>query len=160
VDATNGSSSKGTITLFIDNRVMQFEKKYKEGDLLDEIGAELLNDIQHKRVKAKIRWLLSRGEISPDEVQSRADLLMEQPMLPYLTTDDDGADIDPVLQESLSIARELIVGRMAKEGLPPPRGLDNHAKALVDGMPQIRENARLRVEARYRAAADALKGMM
>jgi hypothetical protein len=125
---------------------------------MTEQDAALLCSIQRNRVVAKIRYLLSRGDISPAEAQSKANELASQPLVPYLTLDDEGAEGDPILEEAMAIARELIVKGMAEEGLPPPKGLDTHAKALVDNMPALQEQARIRMEARYRAAALALGG--
>jgi hypothetical protein len=71
--------------------------------------------------------------------------------------DDDDGETDPVMEEALAIAREMIIGRMAEEGLPPPRGINTHARALVDAMPEIQDRARFRIEARYRAAAEAIQ---
>lgn len=142
----------------IDNIVISFPRKTLAGDLMTEQGAALLCQIQKNRIVSKIRYLLSRGEISQDEIQAKADELASQPLVPYLTLDDEGAEGDPILEEALSMARELIIQRMAQEGLPPPKGLDLHAKALVDNMPALQEKARIRVEARYKAAAAALEG--
>jgi hypothetical protein len=55
------------------------------------------------------------------------------------------------------MARDLIVQRMAQQGLPPPKGLDEHAKALVKGLPELQERARLRIEARYKAASAVIQ---
>ena len=143
----------------IDNIVISFPRKTLQGDPITEQGAALLCQIQKNRIVAKIRYLLTRGEISPAEVQGKVNALAAEPLVPYLTLDDDGAEGDPILEEALNIARELIVQRMAEEGLPPPKGLDTHAKALVDNMPAIQEQARVRIEARYKAAAAALEGI-
>ena len=143
----------------IDNLVIPFPRKTLAGDPMTEQGAALLCLIQRNRIVAKIRYLLTRGDISSAEVQAKALELAEQPLVPYLTLDDEGAEGDPILEEALNIARELIVQRMAEEGLPPPKGLDTHAKALVDNMPALQEQARMRVEARYKAAAAALEGI-
>ena len=80
-------------------------------------------------------------------------------MLPYATL-DDGDDDDPILLEAMAIARELIIKRMATEGLPPPKGLDMHAKQLVDNQPKIVELARKRVEERHKAAIDTIGDMV
>jgi hypothetical protein len=143
----------------IDSMVISFPRKTAQGDPLTEQDAALLCYIQRNRIVSKIRYLLARGEISHAEVQGKANELAEQPMLPYLTLDDEGAEGDPILEEAMAIARDLIVKRMAEEGLPPPKGLDTHAKALVDNMPALLEQARLRVEAKYRAAEAALARM-
>jgi hypothetical protein len=143
-------------TVFINSLAVQLPSRFAAGQVLNDIAASVLNDIQLKRIKAKLRYLLSRGDINADGIQQRANDLYEQELLPYATLDDD-EDEDPILAEALSMARELIVGRMASEGLPPPKGIDLHAKALVDAMPQLQEKARLRLEIRYRAASNAIQ---
>ena len=140
-------------TSFIAGKAVPLATIWSEGDLLDEIGAIMLNDIQHKRVKAKLRYLLQRGEIDANSLQAKADELMSQE-LSIISTDDD--EDDPIIIEAIEIAKELINKRMAAEGLPPPKGIELHAKALVEGVPEISERARLRVEARYRAASETL----
>jgi hypothetical protein len=128
--------------------------RFSAGDLATEVAAKILNQIQHQRVRAKHLYLLERGEVVPENLQAKADELMEQELLPYLTSADNEDD-DPVMVEALSIARDLIIARLAQEGCLPPKGIDFHAKALVDGNPAIYEQARKRVEARF-AAANAI----
>ena len=142
-------------TVFIANMAVTLPSRFSEGDIASHNAAMMLNEIQHRRVKARLRYLLERNEIAPFEVQAKADELCAMDLVPHLTSDDE-ENSDPVFEEAMLIARELIVARMAKEGLPPPKGLDMHAKALVDAMPEIHERARLRVEARYMAASQSL----
>lgn len=144
-------------TVFIANLAVILPSRFAVGSIADEIAAKVLNDIHLRRVKAKLRWLLSRGEINANELQTRALELNEAELVPYATLDDDDSEADPIFIEALSMAREIIVSRMAQEGLPPPKGLDLHAKALVDAMPEIQEKARLRIEARYNAANAAIE---
>lgn len=147
-------------TVFIANLAIILPIRFAAGDTLEDNAASVLNDIHLRRIKARLRYLLSRGEIDGNEIQAKALELSDSEMLPYLTSDDDDTESDPVYVEAIAMARELIVSRMAQEGLPPPKGLDLHAKALVDGMPELQERARLRVEARYKAAAEAISGVI
>jgi hypothetical protein len=144
-------------TVFIDNIAVLLPSRFALGDIINEAAAYTLNDIQQRRIKAKLRYLLARGDILQWDLQTKADELASQDLVPYMTLDDDEPNTDPILMEALAMARELIVGRMAQEGLPPPKGLDIHAKALVDAMPDLQEKARLRIEARYRAAQQAIQ---
>lgn len=123
---------------------------------MTENNADVLNDIQTKRIKSKLRYLLQRGDILAHELDAKALELSSLELVPYATLDDDEEGSDPILSEALNMARELIISRMAQEGLPPPKGIDLHAKALVDAMPEIQEKARLRIEARYNAANAAI----
>jgi hypothetical protein len=142
-------------TIFLDSMVVSLPSRFSEGQELDHVAAEMLNIIMFRRIRAKLRYLLERGEILASDLQAKAYELAEQP-LRVAATLDDSEDEDPILLEALAIARELICTRMAQEGLPPPKGLDNHAKALVDGVPEIQEQARKRIEARYLAAQELI----
>lgn len=143
-------------TTFIDGQFVILPVRFAAGDTIGPAAAALLCDIQHRRVKARLRYLLDRGEIAPHELQAKAEELCCQELTVQSTFADDDDNADPILDEALIIARELIVSRMAKEGILPPKGLDNHARALVEAVPEIQERARLRVEARYAAANSAL----
>lgn len=137
----------GTVAVPLPYRVGE-----QTGDPLTELHARILDTVLHRRVKAKLRWLLERGEILPQEIHTKASELCAQDLKPYATL-DDGDDEDPILVEAMAIARDLIITRMAQENLPPPKNIDVHAKQIVDNVPAIQEQARRRVEARYRAAA-------
>jgi hypothetical protein len=145
-------------TVFINNIAVILPSRFALGQALTENAALVLNDVQLKRIKARLRYMLAHGDVNTDGLQDTALALLDTDLVPYATIDDDDENLDPVLEEALSIARELIIGRMAAEGLPPPKGLDVHAKALVDGQPKIQEQARRRIEARYKAAQDILEG--
>lgn len=140
-------------TIFIESIALNLPYRSGElpGDPLTDLHAQILDTVLHRRVKAKLRWLLDRGELAPQDIQAKALELCSQDLKPYATL-DDGNDDDPILTEALVIARDLITSRMAQENLPPPRNLDVHAKQIVDNVPAILEQARKRVEARYRAA--------
>lgn len=138
-------------TQFIAGFAIALAPRFAPGGAMDEVAADVLNDIQHRRVKARLRYLITRGELHAHEVQRKAEELCALPLSPA-TTFDDSDENDPILEESMVIARELIVKQMAAEGLPAPKGLDIHARALVEAVPAIQERARQRVEEKYRAA--------
>ena len=143
-------------TVFIANMAITLPSRFAPGDIATEAAADMLNYVQLTRIKSRLRYMLAQGQVLADGLQAKAAELAEQELVPYTLTDDDEDANDPVLQEALAIARELIITRMAQQGLPPPKGLDLHAKALVDGQPALQDRARARVEARYRAAASAI----
>ena len=143
-------------TVFLDTMVVSLPSRFAEGQELDERAAEMLNIILLRRIRAKLRYLLDRGDILVTDLQAKANELVALPMK-VASTLDDSEDEDPILLEALNIARDMITARMAQEGLPPPRGLDAHAKALVDGVPAIQEQARKRIEARYLAAQELIR---
>lgn len=144
-------------TVFINGTAVALPYRAGEmpGDPLQDYQARILNNILHRRVKARLRWLLDRKEVFAEGIQAKAVELCSQPLKPYSTL-DDGIDDDPILLEAMNIARELIISRMAQENLPPPKNIDIHAKQIVDNVPEIQEQARKRVEARYKAAEELL----
>lgn len=144
--------------VFIPPFALNLPSRFAAGDLLDETFAEFLNQLQLKRVRSKLRHMYGRGEISDENAQAIANALCKQPLAAHISSSDDDLP-DPIGDEALAIARDLIISRMAHEGLPPPRGLDNHAKVLLEARPEILERARKRVEARFVAAAQAMKDL-
>jgi hypothetical protein len=145
-------------TIFTCGFAISLPTRFAPGDAIDATAAAVLNDIQRRRVTARLRYMLQKGDITEDALQAKALELYSQELVPYSTLDDDDNVSDPIMDEALAIARELIVTRMAQEGLPPPKNLDLHAKALVDGRPDLQEQARQRVEAKYRAAQMIIEG--
>lgn len=143
-------------TVFIEGVAVRLPERdgEREGEPMTLRQAQFLDNIQHKRVRAKLRYMFDRGELALSEAQAKANELCAQVPKPYLTL-DDGVD-DPILTEAMVIAREVITARMAAEGLPPPKNIDLHAKQLVDNIPELQERARLRVEARYAAAQEVM----
>lgn len=141
-------------TVFIDNRPIDLPVRWHAGDIIEPEFTEVLHRIWLKRIAARLRYLKEKGE-DDETIQAKALEFAAQPLGPYSTVQDEEDD-DPVIAEALDIARAMIVSRMEAEGLPPPKGLDTHARALVDAMPQLVERARGRVEARYRAASLAM----
>ena len=145
-------------TQFIANIAVTLPPRFAAGDILDETGSRVLQSLWLKRINTKLRWLRERGDIDAQGLQAKATELAQADLAPYSVA-EDADDDDPVLIEALDIAKSLITARMAAEGLPPPKGLDTHARELVNSLPQLVERARMRVEARYKAAVSLLGEM-
>jgi hypothetical protein len=126
---------------------------YFVGEPMDETVVEMLHRLHVGRVTARIHFMLAKGLIGNEEIYAKAQEIAAEGLRNYVPEADDD---DPVQIEAMTMARSLIVSRMSAEGLPPPKGLDAHAKALIEGMPALLEQARKRVEARYRAAAQLI----
>ncbi len=139
-------------TVFIANLAVNLPSRFSAGDELDEISARVLHNIWAKRLSARLRWMKDRGELDAQTIQAKAIELARQELAPYSISEDADED-DPIMAEAMTLARDLITARMAAEGIPPPKGLDQHARALVEQVPALVEKARLRVEARFKAAA-------
>lgn len=140
-------------TIYIDGTVVQVPTLFSPGHILTTPQAVFLEEIHLARLNTKLRYLLANGAIGPETLPAKALELNQAPLEPWGINDAlDGND--PVAEEALALARERILSRMAQENLPPPKGLDTHARALLvaDGG-SLLEHARRRVEARYRAAA-------
>lgn len=142
-------------TVFIGQLAVALPAPFAEGDILDETGADVLNFVQRRRVTARLTAMLKKGNIDERQLHAKALELFAQPMTAGVTLDDeDDAMSDPVLAEAMEMARNLITQKLAKENLPPPKNLDEHAKQVVDALPALVEQARQRVETRYRIAAE------
>lgn len=147
-------------TVFIAGLAVKLEQRWRAGQELDEVTAGLLNEIKVRRTVAKLRYLLDKGDLSPAELPAKAIELQCQPLeRGTVSADLDSDEDDPILTEALEMAKELLIAHMASEGLPPPKGLELHAKALVDARPDLQELARKRVEARFAAAAAAMANL-
>ena len=80
--------------------------------------------------------MLIRGEIDADSIQQKVDELAQQELVPYSAFDNgDEEDFNPILDEAVAIAYET-------------------GKSLND--PKVKEKARKRIEARYRAAEEMM----
>jgi hypothetical protein len=139
-------------TTFIDNVAVPLALRYHGGNILDENGAEVLHYIWSKRLLTRLRYIFEKGETDPVILQLKAAEIAASPMRPY-TIVDDAEENDPILLEAMEIARNAIKTKLQAEGLPIPAKLDIHARALVEGVPVIIEEATRRIEARLRAAA-------
>ena len=142
-------------TVFIAGTAVVLPSRFAEGQCLDPLDAALLNQIWLKRLYTRLRRLLALGQLDAQSVEAKIAEMHTEDMTPYSLAQDADED-DPVLLEAIEIAKEIITQRMAQENMMPPKNLDNHAKALVEGMPAIVEQARMRVEARYQAAVALL----
>lgn len=144
------------LTVFIGGLAVRLAPRFAEGDIIDETAAVVLTRVWTARLAQRLRWLQSRGELDWPSMQAKADELALQPLGPPALSDTLSGDNDPVLQEAMTMAREIINAHMAQENLPVPKAIDEHARALLDGMPHLIERARARVEARYEVANAAL----
>jgi hypothetical protein len=146
--------------VMIDNKPIDLPSRFKAGDEMTANAANVLNMILLRRIRARLHYLLEKRELTPEEVPAKALSLVDMDLVPFGVAadldDEDGAG-DPIYAEALEIAKQLIVARMNKLGLPTPKNLDIHAKAAVDSQPQIRAAAQARVEARLKAAQQALE---
>lgn len=142
-------------TLFIANTLVVVPARFVEGSVLDEVSAAILNDIHIRRLRARIAYLLQRGELGPEEVQAKAFAIAQEDLAPGIKEADDDLP-DPIYSEAVGIACDLILRKMREQGLPEPKHIAEHAKALVEGNPAFEEQARKRLEARHRAAMEAL----
>lgn len=148
------------ITVFIFDRIFSLPDKTFIGSILSTSDAEVLNYIQHTRVKAELRRRLNKGDLAQSSIQDKALELMEKELKPYSTFDEDTDSYSkPILSESISIARELILRQIALGNLLPPPDIEARAREIAL-FPPIRERARLRVEARHRAAQAVLERMI
>lgn len=139
---------------FINGIVVDLPVRFEAGQVIDEAGATILTEIYLGRMRSRLNHLLKQGTINKDGLQRKALELSEKELsVRYIENSEED---DPIAVEALIIARDLIVARMTAEHMPLPANLDNHAQALVNAMPEIRERARARVELRYSTTSGLL----
>lgn len=139
-------------TIFIHDTPIRVPDQYTEGHRLSASEADLLNSVWLNLFIARLRLFINKNpEANISAVHSKAKEISNALVL----TPNDSAT-DPVWDEAMVIARELINARLATEGLPPPPNLDIHAEALLEASEDILDQAQARVEIRRRVANKAL----
>ena len=116
-------------------------------------------DWQAWLTRAFARWvrrkaaLMLRAGLSMDVLNVTLDEAIE-----HLNIDDlkSAAYDDEVETEALSLAEADIVAELARDGLPPPRMLREHAQALIAAQPEYNERARQRLMARAEVVHETL----
>ena len=137
----------------IDGITLELPLLFNAGDIIDDDGAWALNEMMLTRLRERTRWRLRQGVVTTITVQS----VVEEMVSAFTFDSGEPCDVDePVMEEAITLAREMITKSLAKDGLPPPKNLEEHAKTLAEQSDQLRERARLRVEARLNAALAAL----
>ena len=142
-------------TVFINGTAVVLATRFTAGQPMSPTGAALLNAIWQKRVAVRLRRLLTLGQIDKNGIPAKIAAFAAEELTPYSIA-QDADDNDPVLEEAREVAKAILLHELAKANTPPPRSLDGHIQALIEGMPGIIEQARLRVEARYKAVSDLL----
>lgn len=136
-------------------QIYSIADRYAPGQILTEEEAELFGEIQADAVADRMEtWLASQTQVDPrpEEIQSVASAFAET-----LLNDTSFAHAtDPVWTEALALAREMILTKLAAQGLPAPKTLDAHAAAVITGDPELLRKARVRVEARIEVGRAAL----
>lgn len=100
----------------------------------------------------KGRALLKAG-LAPSELSAALDVFVAN-----IKVDDLAASQveDEVEVEALELAEAEIVAQLAREGLPPPRALRDHAMALINANGSFRARAQQRLIARAAVANETL----
>ena len=123
-------------TVFIAGMAVNLPSRFKAGHVLDHADAALGNQIWLKRLAARLRRLLKLGQIDATSIDERVREIHAEELAPYSIA-QDADDDDPVLAEAMEMAKALITQRMAQENIPPPKNLDAHARAVIEGVPAI-----------------------
>lgn len=130
-----------------------FPDRIKPGTPLTTTEAQCLNRILTARMRHYVRKWLDSG-ISPQEAQ--AQLLGFAQVHEFNEKLDE--NLDPQTLEARRIAREMVIAKLAKEGLAArEETLEVHI-AAVSKLPQVIERAKQILEARRLAAREALGG--
>jgi hypothetical protein len=139
--------------MFIANIAIDLPSRFSPGDILDDDSAAVLQHEFIKRLGAQIRWRLSRGEITPNNLLSEALSMAHSFEFSWTPNDDD----DPLTDEAMIIAKDLIIQQLAADGITIFPNLDNHARTLAQNSPELRKQALTRIETRYRIGEEAIR---
>jgi len=117
--------------------------------------AALLHGALLARLRSRAAWRLEKQRLAADGI---ADWAIAEWNTMTFADDDFDADFgdSSIDDEAFAIAKELIIVSLAKEGLSPPRNIDEHAKALATESEEIRAKAKARVEAKRAVALAAV----
>jgi hypothetical protein len=130
---------------------------YHPGDKLSLRDAKLLNLMHFKRwSNALNNWYLRNQarDLSHQEILNKSNEIYQSV---DLLSPEDGSN--PIFDEAMSLARDLICRHLAAESLPIPPTLDEHAEVLVSSNPSILTQAKIRLEARQRAATETAQAL-
>ena len=140
--------------LVINGLVFDWEARAQDVD--PEVADSILRELRVQRIYAQADYWLKHQSELPTPQQFQAKIAELAAAFVY----SDIQQPDPLHDEALSIAEDLIVKALARDNLPPPRNLREHAAQL---MQQHGEHllglARSRIEARATLVHDSIVEM-
>jgi hypothetical protein len=130
---------------------VSFPDRIKFGTPLTADEAVCLNRILTARMRHYVSKWLEKG-ITPQEVQTQ----LTELALSHEFSEKIDENHDPQTLEARRIAREMVIAKLNKEGLVAQEAtLELHIQA-VSAFPQVIERAKQILEARRKAAREAL----
>lgn len=139
------------ITVSTPKLSVSFPDRIKPGVPLSTQEAICLNRILTARMRHYVTQWLAKG-ISPEEAQDQLSDLVKT----HEFSEKIDEIYDPQTLEARRIAREMVVAKLNKEGLiAQETTLELHVK-VVSALPQVVERAKQIIEARRKAAREAL----
>lgn len=144
-------------TVFIHETAIRLRDTFPPGHILTASDAAVLNTIFLNRFVSRMGWKLKRedGAVSAAQIAAWAGEVAESVAL----MDSTGEMDDPIREEALQLARDMILEKLAEDNLPSPPGIEVHAEELLEGMPQLLDQAKRRMEIRREVAAQALNAL-
>lgn len=131
--------------LLINNEFFELDLEVNHS-VVQKISTLLWHEIITKKLESKL---------NPANQNQGAEVLRD--ILHNFSEDDLLIPTQSILDsEALSLAEDRIVTELAKEGLPPPKMLKEHALMLVRSDPSIINEAKRRILARQQVARDTV----
>jgi hypothetical protein len=144
------------------------EQPYAAGQLLDEIGAHVLNtalydniknNLRNKASKIKEAWEKANGGAEWPGLTPEQDAEFKTFAAGYSLAIRASAPTDPIEAEAHRIAKTLVEDRIRAKGASPSHykeKMPEFIKGVLEKRPDIFEEARRRVEARKEVLSETL----
>jgi hypothetical protein len=139
-------------TAYIAQQAIDLPVRFTEGQELSEFEALLLNKEYIKRLAAQVRYRIDQGHVHEFNIMEVSHALADSFLFSELNDNDPPDDNDPVYIEGIRIAKDMIMAQLADTGVTEIPNIETHALALYRASPEIQEQARHRLETRWRVA--------
>lgn len=142
-------------SVFIHDEAILLPDLVPEGSTLSAEYALVLNYLWTRRHTSRLSyWCGKNSDATLDQVHAASISLAADISL---DTNEDG--VDPVYEEALMIAKDLIEAKLASENLPIPPTIEDHAAALINAHPQLLIQARKRIEIRRSVTLQTMRSL-
>lgn len=138
------------IKLSIENMLIEGEFYSFDFEITEEVFQTVLRnryfDIVKRRMTAALR-ADPRGNMQE---------ILNSVINGMTLADLDGPSNDVLEAEALQLAEDHITRELAKDGLPPPKSIRDHAKVLLNSQPALFDEAKRRIMARQQVLRETL----
>lgn len=141
--------------LILNGEVFELPDAYAAGQQPDSFALAYLNNLRSRRLCSQMIYWLKRQPLPPTPADFQSELLRRAAAFDFGDVEDDGLEA-----EMFELATADIRARLAADGLPMPKNLDEHIQALVAAVPAYRERAKARLAVKAAAAAASARTLL